>query len=133
MNKYLMTARTVADIEIRKTKSGTSVSDFRVACKRKGSSDVTDFIPCVAYGATADNLAKYVGKGSLISIEGELRVENYTAKDGSKRTSMKVLAQNIEFLKLKKPGTETSDTTEPAEPVPAEAEDFNLESGELPF
>lgn len=139
MNKVLLTGRTTGDVVLNKTKTGKSVADFRLAVKRTNanSKDSTDFIPVTVFGALAEAISKNVGKGSLITVEGELRVETYETKDGAKRTKAYVLCGKADFVSLKKPeGFAPAPSTEAAAETPAvpvEEDYSDLESDTLPF
>lgn len=101
MNKVEMIGRLTKDPELRTNEAGTSKCNFNIAINRlgvkEGMQDV-DFIPCTAWNKQAENLAKYQGKGCLIGIEGEIRRDTYTDKDGESKSYMYVLANRIEFL-----------------------------------
>lgn len=138
MNKVLLTGRTTGDVVLNKTRTGKSVADFRLAVKRTNSKDNTDFIPVTVFGSLAEAIAKNVGKGSLITVEGELRVETYETKDGNKRTKAYVLGGKADFVSLKKPegfaapSPEATATETPA--ITEVEEDYSdLESDTLPF
>lgn len=137
MNKVLLTGRTTGDVVLNKTRTGKSVADFRLAVKRNNSKDNTDFIPVTVFGSLAEAIAKNVGKGSLITVEGELRVETYETKDGNKRTKAYVLGGKADFVSLKKPeGFAPAPSTEAAAETPAvpvEEDYSDLESDTLPF
>ena len=102
MNKAIIIGRLTRDIELKITNSGKSVCSFSVAVDRgfkdQDGNKQTDFIDCVAWGATAENLATYQGKGSQIAIDGRIQVRSYEAQDGSKRKAVEVVAERIEFI-----------------------------------
>lgn len=104
MNCVILSGRTTSDVQVEKTSKGTSVVDFCLAVKHHGTkgSEDTSFIPCTAYGKTAETMAMHVGKGSSIAVEGTLTISNYTAKNGTKHSATKVIVQKVEFLSLKK-------------------------------
>ena len=139
MNKVLLTGRTTGDVVLNKTRNGKSVADFRLAVKRANAKDKdnnTDFVPVKVLGALAEAIARNVGKGSLISIEGELRVETYENREGAKRTKAYVLCGKADFVSLKKPEGFAAPSTEAAAETPAVTveEDYSdLESDTLPF
>ena len=137
MNKVLMTGRTTSDVVLNKTKTGKSVADFRLAVKRAKDKDSTDFVPVTVFGALAEAIARNVGKGSLISIEGELRVETYENREGAKRTNAYVLAGKADFVSLKKPegfaAPSPEETAAETPAIPVEEEYSDLESDTLPF
>ena len=85
--------------------------------------DETDFIECVAFKTTAENIAKYFAKGSSIFVEGHINIDSYKDKDGNKRKSVVIIVDRFDFVESK---TKTVDAT-PDEP--AELEDID----DLPF
>ncbi len=107
MNKIILIGRMVKDCELRYLPgSGTPVASFTLAVdrdyvKKDGTRD-TDFIPVEVMGKSAEFCATYLGKGRLISLDGSLRVDNYTTKTGEKRVFTKVLARSINALDSRK-------------------------------
>ena len=95
MNKVILIGRITKDLEIRYTSNEKAVCEFSLAINR--DKENTDFINCVVWNKPAENLVKYQGKGSLISVIGELRTDTYE-KDGEKRYKTYVLVNNIEYL-----------------------------------
>lgn len=113
MNKYIATGRLTRNPEVKQSQGGKSYSQFSIAVDRSfvgpsGQKQV-DFINCVAWGKTAENLAKYQTKGSKILIEGELQQNNYKSKTGENKMSYTVSVNCIEFLGKK---TDASDNKE---------------------
>lgn len=104
MNNFCGVGRISRDIELKKTQSGTSVANFNLAInrqfKKEGQPDA-DFIQCVAWGKTADNLANYMSKGSLIAIEGRMETRNYENADGQKIYVTEIICNNITYLDSK--------------------------------
>lgn len=104
-NKVILIGRLTADPELKTTQSGVPVVGFTIAINRRaaqGSEPVTDFINCVTWRQSAENLARYCTKGSAILIEGELQTRSYVAQDGSKRTICEVRADLWKFAQSKK-------------------------------
>ncbi len=101
LNSVCLMGRLVADPELRTTPSGVSVCSFRIAVDRnyqtKGQERQTDFINIVAWRATADFVSRYFHKGSMVVVQGSIRTENYTDKDGNKRSAFSVQADNVMF------------------------------------
>lgn len=116
MNKVVLIGRISNDLELRYTTNNKATVRFNIAINRVGTEE-TDFIPVQVWNSQAENLCKYQSKGSLIAIEGNIRVDNYTDKDGNKRTTAYVVASNVEFLQSR--GTKNTEvaekTTEPEE------------------
>lgn len=144
MNNVQLMGRLTYDPELRTTSNGTSVLRFQVACNRpavKGKEQESDFIDCIAWRKTAEFIAKYFKKGSMILVsDGTITTSNFTDKDGNKRKSVEVTANGVEFCGGKS-GTSTasapkSDNAQPAaktasEPEPAPAEEFDDDFDEL--
>lgn len=102
MNKVILIGRLTKDPERKSTNSGLSFCNFTVAVNRlykstTGGQDV-DFINCIAWRTTAENLAKYMTKGGQICVEGQIQVRNYTDNNGVKRYATDVLVESIEYL-----------------------------------
>lgn len=98
MNKIFLIGRLTKKPELKSTKSGTSVCDFTIAVNR--DKENADFISCQIWGTQAENLCKYQEKGSLISVVGELRVEQYKINDKNHYKTY-VLGNQVEYLSSK--------------------------------
>ena len=134
LNKIILMGRLTRDPELRKTGNGTAVTSFTLAVDRDFKSQSgekeTDFIDVVAWRSTAEFVFKYFSKGRMAVVEGRLQIRDWTDKDGNKRRSAEVVADNVYFGDSKR--TE-SDTTKPAEPSGDFQEVPDEEKGELPF
>lgn len=102
MNNVLLIGRLTAAPEIRVSngEKTTTVANFTIAIN--GYGEKVDFVPCVAFGKVAEVIEKYTAKGSKVAAMGSISVDKYTDKDGNKKTSVKVVVNNIEFLDSKK-------------------------------
>ena len=105
MNKFIISGRLCADPEIRYTQNGTLVVTFDFAVnrrfKREGDPDA-DFFRCSAFGKTAEVFQKCsITKGTKLILEGEVRNNNYTDKEGVKHYSVQVVVSSIEFCESK--------------------------------
>lgn len=105
MNKVLLVGRTVEAIELKQVgenNKSTVTSQIAVGRSYKDSegNKETDFLTFVAWGKTAEVLAKMTAKGSLIGLEGELRSRSYE-KDGAKRYVTEVLVDKVDLLESK--------------------------------
>ena len=103
MNKIVLVGRLTQDVELRYSAgSGQAVGTFTVAVDRefadKSGKRETDFIDVQVWGKQAENCSNYIGKGSLVSVSGSLRIEKYDGKDGIRRTSARVNADRVNFL-----------------------------------
>ena len=105
MNKVILIGRLTKDPELKKTNSGLSYVQFNLAVNRnytnKSGEKQADFINCVTWRTQADNLVKYIKKGGLIGIEGEIQTRTYDDKNGIKKYITEVLCNSIEFLESK--------------------------------
>lgn len=96
--------------------------------KREGEADV-DFINCVAFGKQGEFVEKYVKKGQMIAVVGRLAINNYTDKNGNKRTAAEVIAEEHYFAESKKcAGSATGDNS-----TVTFVEDETLDDDDLPF
>ena len=106
LNHIPIMGRLVRDPELRRTGSGTAVANFTVAVDRDftGSDGTkeTDFIDCVAWRQTGEFVAKYFPKGALIAVSGRLQIRGWTDKDGNKRKTAEIVADNCYFGSNKK-------------------------------
>ena len=99
MNKVILIGRLTKDPDLRYTPNGVAVCNFTVACDKRdkeGNKDA-DFIDCVVWNKSAENLAKYMSKGRQIAVEGRVDVSSYE-KDGQRRWKTQIVCNNIEFL-----------------------------------
>lgn len=114
MNRCVLVGRIVRDPELKRTNSGNSVTSFTLAIDnpvRNGNDKTTSFIPCTCWNKTAENVAKYCTKGSLVGVDGRLNQRSYEDKNGAKRSVVEVIAESVQFLERK--GAENSDSPSP--------------------
>lgn len=101
LNIVALMGRLTADPELRTTPAGVSVASFTIAVDRsfvkQGEERQADFISCVAWRGTADFIAKYFQKGSLIAVDGSIQTRRYQDKDGHNRTTFEVVVDNAHF------------------------------------
>ena len=105
MNKVILIGRLVKDPELRRTNTDIPVVQFTLAVNRnfagKGQERQADFISCVAWRNLAENLARFMKKGSQIAVEGQLQVRNFEDAGGVRRYVTEVICDNIHFLESK--------------------------------
>jgi len=108
MNRVELVGRLVAKPILRYTKANIPVTKFTVAIDRfqTDCEKRTDFIPINTWRTQAETVCKYLDKGSLVSVTGSLQTNNYTDKDGNKKSFTEVLAEKVEFLSPKKSDNE---------------------------
>jgi single-strand DNA-binding protein len=160
MNQIVLMGRLTRDPELRHTQSGTPVASFSLAVDRgyvsKDSGErQTDFIDIVAWRSTGEFVSKYFTKGQMAAVTGRLQIRDWTDKEGNKRRSAEVVADNIYFTESKRsrdaaagagayapPGgaspyaePKSADySTDYASPVaPSEFSELDEDDGDLPF
>ena len=102
LNHITIMGRLTRDPELRRTGSGIAVASFSVAVDRDfggrdGGEKETDFIDCVAWRQTGEFVSKYFTKGRMIVVSGRLQIRSWTDKDGNKRRTAEVVADNVYF------------------------------------
>jgi single-strand DNA-binding protein len=129
MVKAIMLVRLTADLEVKTSSSGTSYAQFSGAADTGyGNNKKSNFYRFSAFGKTAEAIAKYTSKGSQILLECEPQQNQYTDKDGNKRSEIVFVVQGFNFI-----GSKSSNTSKPS----SNGTDFvNVPDGideELPF
>ena len=109
LNHITIMGRLVRDPELRRTGSGIAVASFTVAVdrdfgSRDGGERETDFIDCVAWRQTGEFVSKYFTKGRMIVVSGRLQIRSWNDKDGNKRRTAEVVADNCYFGDSKRDG-----------------------------
>lgn len=127
LNRVILMGRLAADPELRSTNSGTNVATFRVGVSRDYDREQTDWINVVAWRQTAEFVANYFSKGSMIALEGSLQSRQYQDKNGNNRTAYEVAADRVWFAESK--GGNQKPDVEPGLSDYEEVED----NGDLPF
>ena len=146
LNNVSIMGRLTADPELRHTANNFAVTSFTVAVNRsfvrQGGERQTDFIDVVAWRNTAEFVSKYFTKGQMAAVTGRLQIRDWTDKDGNKRKSAEVVADNIYFTESKKSReasfspVEVKDDYNASYSTPVESSDFaelDMDDGELPF
>lgn len=132
LNKVIIMGRLTRDPELRRTQGGTAVTSFTMAVDRDFKSQSgekeTDFIDVVAWRNTGEFAAKYLAKGRMAAVEGRIQVRDWQDKDGNRRKSVEVVADNVYFADSKR-DSKPQDTPATNEPDFDEIED----DGDLPF
>lgn len=128
LNHIDIMGRMTKEPELRRTGTGTAVTSFTIACDRdfgKGEKE-TDFIECVAWKNTAEFVSKYFKKGSMAVVSGRLQIRKWTDKDGNKRSTAEVIADNVYFGESKN-GNFSDNTPAPAQDfLPMDGDDSDL-------
>src|SRR5690554_4580061 len=102
LNRTILVGRLTRDPELRYTPNGVAVANFTVAANRpfrnQQGEQEADFINCVTWRKSAENLANFMRKGSLIGVDGRIQTRSYENQDGRMVYVTEVLAENIQFL-----------------------------------
>ena len=109
LNTITIMGRMVRDPELRRTGSGVAVASFTLAVDRDftggdGKEKEVDFIDCVAWRHTGEFVSKYFIKGQMAVASGRLQIRSWTDKDGNKRRTAEVVAENVYFAGSKPDG-----------------------------
>ena len=103
MNKVFLSGNLTRDPEVRYTQAGKAYARMGIAVNRPFSKDkVVDFFTIVAWDKTAEFCGHYLTKGNRILVEGRMQTYSYDAQDGTKRSGVDVIAENIEFASSKR-------------------------------
>ena len=106
LNHIVLMGRLTRDPELRRTGSGVAVASFTLAVDRdfaaQGAEKETDFVDIVAWRNTAEFVSRYFTKGRMAVVTGRLQIRNWTDKEGNKRRSAEVVADNVYFGESKR-------------------------------
>ena len=148
MNQIVLMGRLTRDPELRRTPSGVSVASFSLAVdrpftSRDGGERQTDFIDIVAWRQTAEFVCKWFTKGQMCALTGRLQIRDWTDREGNKRRSAEVVADNVYFTESKKSRegsgytpAEKKNDFESGYTAPVTGSDFaeiDEDDGDLPF
>ena len=143
INSVVLMGRLTYEPELRSTPNGVAVIHFQIVCDRRFKSNEeenkADFIDITAWRQTAEFISRYFHKGSMIAVEGSIQTDNFTDKDGNKRKSVQVVANNVSFCGSKaESGTATDSAINQPEPSYVAADDADFEEiidddDDLPF
>ena len=115
LNHIVLMGRLTRDPELRRTQNGIAVASFSLAVdrdfgSRDGGEKQTDFIDIVAWRYTAEFVSKYFSKGRMAVVSGRLQIRDWTDKEGGKRRSAEVVADNVYFGDSKRDGAPSGNT-----------------------
>lgn len=139
MNSVQLIGRLTVDPELRHTQSDIATTRFSIAVDRRvkaGEERQADFINIVAWRQTAEFICKYFSKGQRIALTGRIQTGSYTDKDGNKRYTFDVVAENVEFCESKEKSSESKSVQKAqsqAEEKAVEITDYSGYSQDLPF
>nr|DAH67115.1 MAG TPA: Single strand binding protein [Caudoviricetes sp.] len=142
LNRILIMGRLTKDPELRHTQSGTSVASFTLACDRdfrdkQSGERMTDFIDVVAWRHTGEFAAQYFAKGRMAVVDGRLQIREWTDKEGNKRRTPEIVADNLYFGDSKSESRDTYDEPGCNAAAPQKVSRVTMDQmdddGELPF
>ncbi|MBO5969760.1 MAG: single-stranded DNA-binding protein [Clostridia bacterium] len=135
LNRITIQGRLTKEPELKHTPTGTAVTSFDIACERDFKQDgqkVTDFVTVVAWRNTADFVARYIGKGRLVVVDGRLQMRSWTDNNGNKRVSAEIVADNVYPCdRAQENGGTVAQSAPAAEPVAFE--EYDGADEDLPF
>lgn len=122
VNKVFLMGNLTRDPELSYLPSNTEVCEFGIAVNRRWKSqdgedkEEVTFVDCVAFGKTGAVIAEYMKKGRPIFVEGRLKLDQWEAQDGTKRSKMRVVVESFQFLGSNREGDggDEADTRQPA-------------------
>ena len=140
MNHVVLVGRLTKDLELRYIAgNGTPVANFVLAVDReftgKDGKKETDFLNIQVWGKSAENCANYIGKGSLVAVQGSIIIEKYE-KDGERRAFIKINANKVQFLDSKKDKQENKNFTPSFKPsgLSLDIDEFEaIHNDDIPF
>lgn len=101
INRVILVGRLSSDVDLRYTPSGAAVAKFGLAVGGKPKQDGSDsvsFFNIVVWNKAAENCSHFLAKGKQVCIDGRLEQRSWTAQDGSKRSTVEIIAERVEFL-----------------------------------
>ena len=137
LNKAILMGRLVAEPELRHTPNNIAVASFTLAVDRTyGQDKQTDFLDIVAWRSTAEFVSKWFHKGMLVAVSGRIQTRNWEDKQGNKRKSVEVVADEVYFAESKKDSQPRRDDSAIPFDVAPSVSDFSelsADDSELPF
>jgi single-strand DNA-binding protein len=131
INRVVLTGNLTRDPELRSTSGGTPVCSLRIATntRRKDANgewgDKANYLSVTVFGAQGENCARFLSKGRPVAIDGRLEWREWQAQDGSKRESVEIVADSVQFLGSREDGGGgDSNGFTPRSDVPADTRDF---------
>lgn len=138
LNKQITQGRLTATPELKTTPNGTSVCTFTIASeedvKREDGTRATDFIDCVAWGARAEFVSKYLTKGRMVVVEGRPKPRTYKDKNDVTHKITELRVDNVYFADSKRDDGQSSDAPSYAAPSTGSDDFVEIDNPEgLPF
>ncbi|MGW9964700.1 single-stranded DNA-binding protein [Staphylococcus hominis] len=137
INRVILVGRLTKDPEYRQTPSGVSVATFTLAVNRSFTNSQgereADFINVVVFRKQAENVSKYLSKGSLAGVDGRIQSRNYENKEGRRVFVTEVVADSVQFLEPKNNNQSQQQEQAPANNNPFSNNNADIDTDDLPF
>lgn len=147
INRTVLTGRLTRDPELKTTQSGLSVASFTLAVNRqftdKNGNREADFINCVIWKKSAENLCNFTSKGSLIGVDGRIQTRSYDDKNGQKVYVTEVVVDSFSLLESKKDkqsnaggyssGNNNANSNNTQDPFNGTGDTVDITDDDLPF
>ena len=137
LNRVILMGRLTAEPDYRQTESGTALARFTLAVERdfsgQGKERETDFLDVQTWRGTADFVNKYFRKGQLVAVQGRIQVRNYTDKNGDKRRSWDIVADQVYFAESKRDGSGGKTNIDVERDEPPAGDFVPVANDDLPF
>ena len=112
VNRAVLVGRMMRDPELRRTLQGDAVTSFTLAVNRNFTSrdgqQQADFINCVVWRKSAENVERYCSKGSLVGVEGRIQTRSYENSQGQKKYTVEVICDVVQFMETRAVNEEQS-------------------------
>jgi len=137
LNKVMLIGNLTRDVELRYTPGGTAVCSFGLATNRKWKNkqgeqqEEVTFVDVEAWARTAELCQQYLSKGSPLFVEGRLKLDQWQSKDGQRRSKLKVVIENMQFLC--RGGKAEAPRRRQEERPPANDDTFDISDDDIPF
>lgn len=137
INRTVLTGRLTDDIDLRYTPSGSAVGNFRLAVNRRFTNQngerEADFINCVVWKKTAENLANFTHKGTLIGVDGRIQTRTYDDKDGKKVYITEVVVEQFALLEPRQDNQVQQTQQNNMSPFDNPSDQVDITDDDLPF
>jgi len=137
INRVNLVGRLTKDVNFTTTQSGISIARFSLAVNRpfknKQGEQEADFINCIAFRKLAENVGHFIGKGSLVGVDGRIQSGSYENKEGQRIFTTEVVCDNVAFLDSKKDGNRNTGGSQPVENNPFDNAGADVDPENLPF
>lgn len=122
LNQFIVVGRVFKELELRETKNGKSVLDLPIAINN--GKDDTTYLTVQLFGLIADNTNKYIHKGDLVGIKGNIKNNNWEDKEGKKHYDYSFIAEKVTFLSTNKKSEDVKDESNKKNSVEIKDEDL---------